>query len=160
MDLETRLKFALYRYGDHYSTCPRDPCNCGFSAEWDAAALPRTFLDVARIAKLRELPTIPNACLICGADHGNLPCPRLTVTCSQDSAPENMVGDMSRCRHGDFQGYCTECNELCPRCAGSGAVKAMTQEFGPDDYEYDAECPRCWGLGLISRQPSTVSEPK
>jgi hypothetical protein len=36
----------------------------------------------------------------------------------------------------------------------------MTQEHGPDDYEFDAECPRCNGLGLIGRQQVTVSSPQ
>jgi DnaJ-class molecular chaperone len=66
------------------------------------------------------------------------------------------VGDMSPCRHHDFQGYCMKCNELCPRCAGSGEIKAMTQGSGPDDYEIDVECPRCKGIGLIARADPTV----
>ena len=67
------------------------------------------------------------------------------------------MGDYSRCKHGGLSGYCMECNEICPRCAGSGEVKAMTQEFGPDDYEYDVECPRCMGIGLVARPVSTVN---
>jgi DnaJ-class molecular chaperone len=66
------------------------------------------------------------------------------------------MGDQSPCPHGGLRGYCMECNEVCPRCGGSGEVKAMTQEHGPDDYEYDAECPRCYGLGLIGKQHVTV----
>jgi hypothetical protein len=39
----------------------------------------------------------------------------------------------------------------CSRCRGSGEVKAMTQEHGPDDYEFDAECPDCKGVGVVDR---------
>jgi len=67
------------------------------------------------------------------------------------------MGDMSRCPHGDFRGYCMECNEVCPRCRGSGEVKAMTQGNGPDDYEIDVDCPQCLGIGLVKRQHPTVS---
>lgn len=35
----------------------------------------------------------------------------------------------------------------CPTCAGSGSVRAMTTDRGPDDYEFDAECPACRGTG-------------
>jgi hypothetical protein len=56
--LVTRLRFALYRYGGHVPPCPGRPCECGFLAEWRAAQLPETFLDVAKIALLPELPPI------------------------------------------------------------------------------------------------------
>ena len=53
--LISSLRFALYRFGDHYSTCARDPCTCGFSEAWKAAGLPATFGDAMRISQLRPL---------------------------------------------------------------------------------------------------------
>jgi len=35
----------------------------------------------------------------------------------------------------------------CRNCGGSGTVRAMTTDRGPDDYEYDAECVACRGTG-------------
>lgn len=66
------------------------------------------------------------------------------------------VGDMSRCKHGSFAGYCEECNDICGRCHGAGEIKVMTQEFGPFDYEVDVECPNCKGIGLVDRRHPTV----
>ena len=36
---------------------------------------------------------------------------------------------------------------LCDRCHGAGTVTAMTYGHGPDDYEYDVDCPDCGGTG-------------
>lgn len=58
MDLVTRLRFALYRYGGHIPPCPGRPCECGFQAEWKAAELPETFGDAMRIAQLKALPPL------------------------------------------------------------------------------------------------------
>ena len=38
---------------------------------------------------------------------------------------------------------------LCPRCGGSGEIRVMTQEHGPNDYEIDVECPCCHGVGTL-----------
>lgn len=46
----------------------------------------------------------------------------------------------------------------CSRCQGSGEVRAMTQEHGPDDYEFDAECPECKGVGVVSRTAQPPAE--
>lgn len=35
----------------------------------------------------------------------------------------------------------------CQNCSGAGSVRAMTTGHGPDDYEYDADCPVCCGTG-------------
>jgi hypothetical protein len=43
----------------------------------------------------------------------------------------------------------------CPECKGSGDVKRMTQQHGPDDYEVEVECPTCHGTGT---QPPAVPE--
>ncbi len=41
----------------------------------------------------------------------------------------------------------------CERCHGSGDIKAMTQEHGPDDYEFEVTCPDCGGTGV---KPLTI----
>lgn len=35
----------------------------------------------------------------------------------------------------------------CPACKGSGEVREWTTHLGPDDYSFDAECPKCGGTG-------------
>jgi hypothetical protein len=56
-----RLRFALYRYGDHIHPCPRRPCTCGFLDEWQYAELPTTFRDVAFIEALKPMPVLPGS---------------------------------------------------------------------------------------------------
>jgi len=55
-DLITRLRLALLKYGGHIQPCPGRPCECGFLAEWRAAALPELIGDVVRIAELKPHP--------------------------------------------------------------------------------------------------------
>jgi hypothetical protein len=80
---------------------------------------------------------------------------------SQHEAHEiaSMVESM-QCQRHDCEVMRDELQELravhepkaeCSRCRGSGEVKAMTQEHGPDDYEFDAECPDCKGVGVVDR---------
>ena len=45
--------------------------------------------------------------------------------------------------------------KTCNRCKGSGEVMAMTQEHGPDDYEFAATCPDCNGTGVTT--PPTLT---
>lgn len=44
----------------------------------------------------------------------------------------------------------------CPTCGGGGLVRLMTSHLGPDDYEYDEQCPDCAGSG--SADPKTAVE--
>jgi hypothetical protein len=37
--------------------------------------------------------------------------------------------------------------ENCAMCDGAGTIRATTSHLGPDDYDYDAECPACEGTG-------------
>ena len=47
----------------------------------------------------------------------------------------------------------------CPNCRGEGTVRAMTQEHGPDDYEFDMVCPMCsGGQEAPAAQPSAQGE--
>lgn len=57
-NLVTRLRMALYRYGEHLSGCPKRPCHCGLLDEWRAAELPETVGDVMRVAQLPELKAL------------------------------------------------------------------------------------------------------
>jgi hypothetical protein len=52
------------------------------------------------------------------------------------------MGDMSRCKHGDFVGYCLDCNEACPACGGGLREPARF-------------CRRCGGTGLVPREPTS-----
>jgi hypothetical protein len=63
MDRETRLRFALYRYGDHIEPCPGRPCECGFLAEWQFAELPSSALEALRLTCLKPAPNV-------GGEHG------------------------------------------------------------------------------------------
>ncbi len=35
----------------------------------------------------------------------------------------------------------------CTKCQGAGTVRSMTSHLGPDDYEFDEDCPACQGTG-------------
>lgn len=37
--------------------------------------------------------------------------------------------------------------DACPMCAGEGSVRSHTTHLGPDDYDYDENCPACYGTG-------------
>jgi hypothetical protein len=37
--------------------------------------------------------------------------------------------------------------DACPRCNGEGTVRSHTTHLGPDDYDFDEECPSCAGTG-------------
>lgn len=37
---------------------------------------------------------------------------------------------------------------MCDQCNGAGHIMAMSYGRGPDDYEYEAECPKCGGTGV------------
>ena len=56
-----QLRLALYQYGGHVLPCPGRPCECGFLAQWQAAQLPATLLDAARIALLNPAPESPSS---------------------------------------------------------------------------------------------------
>lgn len=49
--------------------------------------------------------------------------------------------------------------ELCADCEGSGTVRAMTSHLGPDDYEYDEQCPACAGCGSANLKDAIESLP-
>ena len=42
-----------------------------------------------------------------------------------------------------------EGEKLCPYCGGSGEEIAMTQQHGPDDYEFTVTCHLCHGTGIV-----------
>lgn len=37
--------------------------------------------------------------------------------------------------------------DACPMCLGEGSVRSHTTHLGPDDYDYDENCPACNGTG-------------
>lgn len=47
----------------------------------------------------------------------------------------------------------------CSMCGGRGLVRTMTSHLGPDDYEYDDECPECVGSGSSDLKTAIESLP-
>ena len=104
---------------------------------------------------------------------------QVMVTWADDAAFEALKRDFDLTVEGDHWGYlhprsarpfpclsgvaqpcrfpdCT-CGPTCPNCKGSGDVKGMTYEHGPDDYEFDVTCPKCKGTGSLA--PSATAMP-
>jgi hypothetical protein len=118
-------------------------------------------------------PAQPDYCTTCGGsgtvpgiagagpDAYNVDVPCHACGGTGDAAPVARPARCQRCGgslqatgRSDMTGECTCAaqpvaltDEACSKCHGEGTVRSMTTGHGPDDYEFDEQCPACNGTG-------------
>lgn len=86
---EAAVARSAHEPGVVYRKWPGEPphcmsCDCGMTEEQKRTVPLDDYLRIHRqLIDLKYPGTAwdPNRCVVCGGNHGNLPCPQMTVTC-------------------------------------------------------------------------------